>query len=213
MFAQVRLGIEGGLNLSRFIPADRSAETGNDYYKTAWFRGEQIGLVAETRLSQKLFLKSGLHVNAKGTILKTQTTLDTSRRNIEVHYAEVPLVLLYKSNAGKGNFVYGGIGFYAASAIRGFDWGKGRYLSGPYSINSKVIFANENPYRSLPMVMKPFDWGLIGLAGFEYKRFQLSLGCEIGLSQVLPNSKIYGMNFRNMETSFSAAYYIFSPNY
>lgn len=212
MLAQVRLGIEGGFNLSRFVPTDRSAEPANDSYNTAWFRGGKIGLVTEAQLSHKLYLKSGFRINGKGTVMMPQTSIDTSKRYIEVYYAEVPLVLVYKSNLGRSRSIYGGFGLYAARAIRGVEWGKGRSFFGPYSMNSEIIFANENQYRAFPIVMKPFDWGGIAMAGYEYKRFQFSLDCEISNSSVLPNSKIYGLNFRNAEISLSAAYYIFNSN-
>jgi hypothetical protein len=97
MLAQVRLGIEGGFNLSRFVPADRSAEPANDSYNTAWFRGGTIGLVAEAPLSRKLFLKSGLRINGKGTVLMTQTSIDTSKRYIEVHLQRYPLYWYIKA--------------------------------------------------------------------------------------------------------------------
>ena len=140
--------------------------------------------------------------------MNSETTIDTSKKNIELHYIELPVVLVYKMKISSSSHAYAGTGLYLARAIRGVETGQGKFISGPYPIQNKVIFSNENPDRRLPTVIKPFDWGYTATAGLESKKLQMSLNYSLSSSPILPNRNIYKVNFKHSVATLSLAYFL-----
>lgn len=209
LFAQLRLGIQGGLNMAKFLPVNKRESSLPESYKTDWYRGGQIGIVTEYGISKVMSIRSGLLINGKGTVMNSENSFDTSKRDIELHYLELPVVFTYKKKVSATSFVLAGAGLYLARAVRGIETGKGNSFSGPFYIGDKVMFANENEDQSLPTVIKPLDWGYTALAGVEHKRLQLTFNYTLSGSPILPNPKIYYVNFKNAVATLSLAYFVF----
>jgi hypothetical protein len=96
--------------------------------------------------------------------------------------------------------------------VRGIEHGTGKDARGDYYIDSKVNFSNENAGHIFPTVIKPFDWGSVATAGYQYKRFQFSFNCKAGLASILPDSKIYGHNYKTFQLCLGVSYFIFNLN-
>ncbi|MGZ3854438.1 MAG: outer membrane beta-barrel protein, partial [Flavisolibacter sp.] len=144
LLAQLRLGIQGGLNMTRFLPVNKRESSLSESYKTYWYRGGQIGIVSEYRISKVISIRTGLLVNGKGTVMKSENMFDTSKRDIELHYLELPIVFTYKKKISATSLVLAGAGLYLARAVRGVETGQGNSFYGPFYIGDKIIFANEN---------------------------------------------------------------------
>lgn len=209
LFAQLRLGVQGGFSMAKFLPVDKRESPLPQSHKAGWYRGGQIGVVVEGHLSKAISIRSGFFISGKGTVMNSENTHDTSKRNIELHYLELPLIFTYKMKLSETSLVLAGAGLYVAKAVRGIETGKGNSIPGPYYIENKVKFSNENPGQLLPTVIKPFDWGYTALAGLERKSWQLAISYSLSGSPVLPNTKIYDVNFKNAVTTLSIAYFPF----
>ena len=207
--AQLRLGVQGGVNMAKFIPVGKREGPLPQSHKTGWYRGGQIGVGAEGRISKAISVRAGLFINGKGTVMNSVNTHDTSKRNIELHYLELPLIFTYKKKLSETSLVLAGAGLYLARGVRGVETGKGNSFSGTYYVASKVNFSNENAGQVHPTVIKPFDWGYTAIVGVDRKSWQLTIDYSISGSPILPNTKIYDVNFKNAVTSLSLTYFLF----
>lgn len=211
--AQFRLGVQGGY--SRVSWASINPTSSNyfldDSYKTSGLSGFQTGVVAEVKLSDRLFLRPALFVSGKGTTLNQQRSFDTSSRSIRIQYIEVPVTLAYQRSLSRKLAGFAGGGFYASQAFRGVEKGEGKSSSGEFLIYNEVEFGTHNgdpAFQLLPTIVKPFDYGFIVLAGVELKSVQLLLTYSHGLTTLLPNGEPYNGNYTNKGLTVSAAYLI-----
>ncbi|HMG68320.1 MAG TPA: outer membrane beta-barrel protein, partial [Chitinophagaceae bacterium] len=209
--AQFRLGIQAGYSRFKWASINATPSAFPDSYTTSELSGFQTGLVAEVKLSDKLFLRPALFVSGKGTTLNRQSSFDTSSRRIWIGYIEVPVTLVYQGRLSSKIIGFAGGGFYAAHAFRGLEKGESKSLSGESLIYNKVEFGTHNDgpaFQILPTIVKPFDYGFTVLAGMELKSVQLLLIYSQGLKTLLPNGKPYNGNYINSGLIVSAAYLI-----
>ncbi len=133
--AQLRLGIQGGYSISTFFRSNSTTKFSyNGTYSNSTSGNYHAGLLTELKLKQKLFFESGLAVSSKGTNLHYQSTFDTSLRNIQLVYLQIPVNLIYKWNMCKRTNAFCGGGMYAAHSIWGGESGHGYSRSGHFFI-------------------------------------------------------------------------------
>jgi hypothetical protein len=203
--AQLQLGIQGGYNQPWFSPTT-SINT-NYTYTTSPFRGFQVGIYAEKKLSRNWLLRSGLLIDGKGTRLKRTSSFDTTSRFIELHYLEVPVSFVRQWKVGKRLFAFVGAGGYVATAIRGVEKGEGKSFGGPFFIYNRVEFHSQNPESDgKPTVINPFDYGYKLLAGIERGSIQVLLSYSQGLQRIFPKSLVFEEKFTTRTLSLSATY-------
>jgi hypothetical protein len=166
--AQIKFGPKAGLSFSE-LPNNTKYIIG----KQQLYGGYHIGVIAEYRLFEKLFLQPGLLITTKGSkyIVGNDTAgIATGFSDFEFSaiYVDIPLNLVYKFDMGpcKLLLITGPqIGF----GIRG-RW------SASYNTSSKVHFGNGSNDD-----LKPFDYGLNFGAGFEVGKIQFSSQYYLGL--------------------------------
>ncbi len=204
--AQLQIGVQGGYNHAWFSPA--TSISTNYKYTTSPFRGFQVGINAEKKLSQNWHLRSALLLNGKGTRLKSESSFDdTSSRFIELHYLEVPVSLVRQWKAGKHLFAFVGAGGYIARAIRGVEKGEGKSFGGPFFIYNGVEFHSQNPESDgHPTIINPLDYGYNLLASIECGNIQVLLSYSQGLQRVFPKSLVFEEKFTTRTLSLSATY-------
>jgi len=209
--AQIRLGVQGGYSRVRWTSIKATPSAFDESFTTAGLSGFQTGVVAEVKLSAKLFLRPALFVSGKGTTLNRYSWVGANSQGIWIQYLEVPVTLVYQVSLSRKVTGFAGGGLYAAQAFSGVEKGESRTLTGEYLIWNKVEFGSHNDgpaFQLLPTIVKPFDYGLTVLAGVGLKSLQLLLTYSHGLKSLLPNGKPYNGNYTNSGLTVSAAYLI-----
>ena len=207
--AQVKLGVQGGIGISKWLSTSASQDPYEPEYRTKELPGVQGGIVAEIRLSKKWMLRPGLILSEKGSGFNKTRSYDTSSEDIWTHYVGLPVTAMYQVYAHNKFSVRIGGGVYAAYCFSGVETGKGTSTGGAYFINSKVEFSNHNENDLFPIILRPFDFGYIINSSVQWKRFEILLSYDHGLYDLLPNSSLYNGNFRNRTISISVAYFVF----
>jgi hypothetical protein len=136
--------------------------------------GFHIGLNAEFRLTNEIYIRPGLIYNQKGT--RWASNPDISEK---VNYIDLPLPLVYQPQLGKGNLLLG-FGPYIGFGVGGV------YKED----NAEIAVKFRNTYSTFPTVreFKRLDGGAVLLAGYEFKkRYSLQLDAQLGLVDVNPN--------------------------
>lgn len=203
--AQIRIGVQGGYNHARLSPNQSSSEIYS--YSTRGFRGFHAGAVAEIKVYENWIFRPAMLVNGKGARLEKTGFSDKSSRFIELHYIEVPIVVVHKWNVSKSSTAFAGAGMYIARAFRGVEKGEGTSLSGPYYIYNSVEFSSHNEENDgHPTIINPFDYGFNVVAGVQRQSLQLLASYGHGLQRVFPKSLVFEERFTNRVFSLSAVY-------
>ncbi len=207
--AQVKLGVQGGIGISKWVYNSYSKEYHWAEYGTEELPGLQGGIVAQIELSNKWSLRPGLILSEKGTVFNEINDFFISSQKIWLDYIGLPVSVMYKVHTGKKFNVKVGGGLYASYCFNGIQKGKGTSMSfGEYFIEAKVEFSNQNENDLFPIILRPFDWGYIINSSLQWKKFEILLSYDQGLYDLSPNSRLYNGNFRNRTCSIAVAYYI-----
>src|SRR5690606_37894783 len=153
----IKIGVQAGYNNAHFSPKSSSSEIYS--YSTSGFRGFNAGAVAEMRLWEDWIFRPALLINGKGSRIEKTGFSNKSSRFIELHYIELPVIMVHKWNAGKNSSAFAGAGIYIARAFRGVEKGEGTSLSGPHYIYNTVKFSSQNKENhGHPTIINPFDY-------------------------------------------------------
>jgi hypothetical protein len=180
--------IKGGLNL-----ANISATSDGRIDDANMLASFHVGLMGSVPLGKFLAVQPGLLFTGKGS--KTQTGQPTDNYYFKAtsnpYYIEVPvnLVLTVPLASKESNFFIGA-GPYAAIGIAGKN--KVDQKIGLISSKSdeKIEFTNDDPTTFNQQegaglgIMRRFDFGLNGTAGFELNNVLLSVNYGYGLTKV-----------------------------
>jgi len=171
-FAQIKFGPKVGLNYSK-LPNKTKYIINQQIYS-----GFQLGVMAEFRLFDDLFLQPGVLISNKGSkyIVGNNTVSSTtgfSSFQFSSFYVDIPLNLIYKFNLGSFKLL-----LMAGSQLGYGLTGKWEAIDGTIS---KVHFGNgpEDDIKSL-------DYGLNFGGGLEAGRFQISSQYYLGLKMLSP---------------------------
>jgi len=209
--AQVKLGVQGGIGLSKWLSYSHSEDLYGSVYQTKELPGLQGGIVAEIKLSNKWIIRPAIMLIEKGSVFNETSWHDTSSQKIWIDYVGLPVTVLYEVYRSNSFNIRIGGGLYASYCFSGIQEGKGiSMLSGEYHILAKVEFSNQNENDLFPIILRPFDFGYTLNSSMQWKRFEILLSYDQGLYNLLPNSSLYNGNYRNRTFSLSAAYFIFN---
>jgi len=202
-FAQLKLGVQAGYNISSFT--DKGSDL--QYFNLSGISTYQAGLVVEKGLDKHFFLESGLSfVQKGGRKSKTQFATSGSSTTSKFSYLEMPLNLTYKMKLSNAVKAILGAGFYGAVGVSGTEKGTDESVTGNITtVNNKVKFANNPYYSSNTTYVKPFDFGYNILGGIEWKSFQFMLTLSNGFGNIYPTSST---KFANSVFGVSVAYLV-----
>jgi len=201
--AQIKLGIEGGYNMSTFT--DKS---NNNYLSISTISTAQFGLVSDMNLSKHIVFQTGLYGIEKGGYrATTDFALSGSTTTTKLWYLQLPANLKYQFNVGsKGLQLFAGTGLYVAAGLKGTDKGYYESTSGAISaVDNKVIFTNTRSTAANTTTVKPVDFGYNFFIGTEWKSFQLKANYSKGSSKVFTTGST---NMVNTLYSFTVAYFL-----
>jgi hypothetical protein len=166
-FAQIKFGPKVGLNYSK-LPNNTKYIINQQGYS-----GYQLGVIAEFRLFDDLFLQPGILISSKGSkyIVENNSVSSTtgfSNFQFSSYYADIPLNLIYKFDQGLFKLLL------AAGPQVGYGL-TGKWTA-TYETSSKLHFGNE-----INDDLKPFDCGINFGGGFEAGKIQFICQYYLGL--------------------------------
>lgn len=187
-------GIYGGVNFQNLNGKNMSGDKLENKMIVKFHGGvnEQIPVAPD------FYVQIGLQYIGKGTIGDVPYNTSTVSREINLHYIDLPINLLYKPILGTGHFLLG-FGPYVGYTFAG----KAKFSGSAYTASPDILFEKEinqsNPndlvyYRHL-------DVGANAFFGYEFSNsINLVFNSQIGLIDInsknaaYPNSKLSEMN-------------------
>lgn len=196
IFAQ-KIGIKGGMNISKIKSEDNMETYGSDKNSKLGFN---VGISTEFSLSQKFAIESGIILDSKGFKVESETFSGlniTAVKTLNLYYIDIPINAKYtvfdssiKAFITAGPYI--GIGLWGNSII------ETEYKGETTSKEKDIEWGeDDNPNR--------LDYGLnIGL-GAEYKSFIFNVNYSYGLADLSPNPS-NGLDVTNRVFSLSVGY-------
>ena len=183
--------LRGGLNLAN-VSVTESGRI-DDAKMLASF---QVGIIGDINLAEFISLQPGLLVTGKGTKSQDGDPSDANyfKATTNPIYVEVPLNLVFKGPIGPDTKFFAGGGPYLAIGVSGKNKTEGKFLGTSFSSEKDIEWSDDDP-TTLDYdegagfgIMKRFDYGLNGTAGFETKNIVLSVNYGLGLAKLQSGS-------------------------
>jgi len=188
--------LQAGLNLANVTVTDDGKID-----EAKMLTSVQAGVIADFKLSDVVFLQSGLLFTGKGSKTQQGDPSDAtySKATSNPYYIELPLNLLFKTPLSSGKRTsetrfFIGAGPYLAVGVAGKIKNDGKLLGVAYHNEETIEFSNDDP-TTLDYeegagfgIMKRFDYGLNGTAGLEGKSMVLSVNYGLGLAKLQSGS-------------------------
>ncbi|MBN2614181.1 MAG: PorT family protein [Bacteroidales bacterium] len=164
--AQVKFGIQGGLDLSKM-----EINTPGLNFDTKDITGYSVGLISEFKFGDRFLLQPGLLYAVKGT----KYTFVGAETTVKPSYLEVPVNLVYQIDMKPTKLLLFAGPYFAYG------------IGGKYNFNgdntSKIKYGTGSGND-----LKPFDYGLNFGAGLDLSRFELKAQYGLGLANLSPVS-------------------------
>jgi hypothetical protein len=183
--------LRGGLNLANVSITDNGRI--DDANTLTSF---QAGIIGDIKLAGFVSLQPGILITGKGTKTQDGSPSDANyfKATTNPIYLEVPLNLVFKGPVGPDTKFFAGAGPYLAIGIAGKNKTEGKFLGTSFSSEKNIEWSNDDPttlnYEEGAGfgIMKRFDYGLNGTAGFETKNIVLSVNYGLGLAKLQSGS-------------------------
>ena len=183
--------LRGGLNLANISTTNNGKV--DDANTLASF---QVGIIGDLILAEFLSIQPGLLVTGKGSKTQNGTTTDANyfKATTNPIYIEIPVNLVFKGPISKDTKFFAGAGPYLAIGIAGKNKTEGKFLGTAFSSEKDIDWSNDDPttlnYEEGAGfgIMKRFDYGLNGTAGFEMRKTVLSVNYGLGLAKLQSGS-------------------------
>ena len=180
--------IKGGFNLANVsISSDGRIDDARSLYSF------NVGLVGDMPLGKFLALQPSLLFTGKGTKSQSGQPTDATyfKATSNPYYVEVPLNLLLKIPlAGKSSCFFVGAGPYAAMGVAGKNKSEGKVFGVAFNSSRNIEFSNDDPTTFNEQegaglgIMRRFDFGLNGTAGFQLNNVLLAVNYGYGLTKI-----------------------------
>lgn len=183
--AQVRL--EGGLNLANVSVTDNGKV--DDAKMLTSFH---VGFRGDIPIAGVLAFQPGLLFTGKGSKVQSGDPSSATyyKATSNPYYIEMPLNLVFKTPAVNHTRFFAGAGPYLAVGVAGKNKVEGKYLGVGFSSGENIEFSNDDP-TTLDYeegagfgILKRFDYGLNGTAGFEGKSMTIAVNYGLGLAKL-----------------------------
>jgi Outer membrane protein beta-barrel domain len=182
--------LNGGLNL-----ANVSYNNNGNIDDANMLLSFHVGIQGDLPITSFLSLQPGLLFTGKGSKTQSGNTSDANyyRATTNPLYIELPVNLVFKAPVEKDVKFFAGAGPYVAMGIAGKRKADGKIFGIGFSTNDNIEFSNDDPTTSGEEgagfgIMKRFDYGLNGTAGFEGKQMIFSVNYGLGLAKLQSGS-------------------------
>jgi hypothetical protein len=192
-FAQTNaVWLKGGVNFAN-VSYNKNGEVDDANMLTSF----HVGLMGDINFAKVLAIQPGILFTGKGSKIQSGSPNDNFYYKATANplYIEVPINLAIKLPLAspESNFFFGA-GPYIAIGVGGKRKIEGRDLAISYKNNEKIEFSNDDPTTFNNEegtglgVMRRFDYGLNGTAGFELKNVLIGLNYGYGLAKLQSGS-------------------------
>jgi len=171
--AQMSLGIKGGVNMSNVY--------GDDVKGSDIKIGFHAGLAADYNFAPEMAIQTGLFLTTKGFEFNEEVLGFSADASANLMYLQVPVHFAYKIDVTPGTRVVLHGGPYAAYGIAGKT--KGAFEG----VSDETDSFGDNAFDR-------FDAGLGLGVGAEFGALLFDIGWDMGLIDILPDSKIKNQN-------------------
>jgi len=179
--------LKGGVNFAN-VSYDSKGEVDNANLLTSF----HVGIMGDISITKVLAIQPGLLFTGKGSRLQSGSPGDVNYYKATTNplYVELPVNAVIKLPLDKESNFYFGAGPYIAMGVGGKRKIEGKTLGLAYSNNEKIEFSNDDPTTFKTEegaglgVMRRFDYGLNGTAGFQLKDFLIGLNYGYGLAKL-----------------------------
>jgi hypothetical protein len=171
----IQFGIQGGLSLQKFVGTDYWGDNLSDRSAPGIHAGGNMILP----VFHDFYIQTGLLYSVKGS--KQDIITDNITKTVFISYLELPLGILYRPQAGRGNLLIG-LGGYFGYGISGRE----RTKTGTVTIEIPVKFlADASGEPTSYAYYRPFDAGGNIFVGYElYGGIIFQLNLQIGLMEL-----------------------------
>lgn len=172
--AQVRLGLQGGLNLAdlRYEPKDQTNGV-PDAHNLATYNA---GLLLDIQLVPGVAIQTGADLSSKGSKVTFTDASGSYTKTINPLYVEIPAHLVFKPQIAPATRLLVGFGPYLGLGVGGRASYSGATPVGSFYSDHSLQFGNGSSDD-----LKATDIGGEILAGFEFSH-ALSLTAQYGMS-------------------------------
>lgn len=201
-------GVKAGVNLSTFNVGDSPTSTSSNTDGRIGLNG---GITVEYALRNNFFLSSGLEFTTKGADYSKSygpNQLNSNYKSIQesrtLEYLQLPLTVGYRLPVSKNVNVTFNAGAYFALGVSG----KGTSVIWEHNLDEDGKMTSTFN-RNKSNKKGDTDYGLIGGAGLEYKKFSLNFNYELGLRSLYTGSSSHDVNdaaWKNRNVVLSVGY-------
>ena len=184
--------LKGGINFAN-VSYNSDGEVDDAKMLTSF----HVGIMGNINIAKVLAIQPGILFTGKGSKIQSGSPNDNFYYKATANplYIEVPLNLVIKLplQSSESNFFFGA-GPYIAIGVGGKRKIEGRNLTVSYNIKEKIEYNNDDPSTfnneegSGLGVMRRFDYGLNGTAGFELGNGLIALNYGYGLAKLQSGS-------------------------
>lgn len=191
-FAQMRLGVTAGLNVSNIVEND---DEGSKYKA-----GFQAGVIADFGITEKFSIMPELLFSQRGCKIDGPLEEGTSANmSLTLNYLQLPVNAAYKFNVGRGSKLFVFAGPYIGYGISTKASAKIETEDGNVTFSS-----DELKFGSKDDEVKAFDFGLNVGVGYEYGKVFFKLQYNPGLINLSNDSDV---SLKNTNLAVSVGYY------
>lgn len=184
--------LKGGVNF-----ANVSYNKDGEVDKATMLTSFHVGIMGDINLAKVLAIQPGIMFTGKGSKIQSGNSNDNFfyKATTNPLYIEVPVNVAIKIplESSKSNFFFGA-GPYIAIGVGGKRKIEGRNLAVSYSSKAKIEYSNDDPSTFNNEegaglgVMRRFDYGLNGIAGFQLDNGMIALNYGYGLAKLQSGS-------------------------
>lgn len=154
-----------------------------------------VGLQGDLPVTSFLSIQPGLFFSGKGTKAQSREPGSNGyfKSVLNPYYIELPVNVVFKTPLNKDSRFFAGAGPYVAMGIAGKRKLDYQVLGIAYHREDKISFSNDDPTTAGEEgagmgILKRFDYGLNGTAGFEGNNILFSVNYGLGLAKLQSGS-------------------------
>jgi len=179
--------LKGGVNFAN-VSYNNNGEVDDANMLTSF----HVGIMGDITIAKILAIQPGIIFTGKGSKIQSgnSTNLNYYKATVNPYYIEIPVnVALKLPITGESNF-FVGAGPYIAMGVGGKRKIEGKTLGVAFSSKEKIEYSSDDPSTFNNEegtglgVMRRFDYGLNGTAGFQLKNFLIGLNYGYGLAKL-----------------------------
>jgi hypothetical protein len=181
--------LKGGVNFANISTNDNGTVDNANALTTF-----HVGLVGDIPIASVLSFQPGILLNSKGSKTEIYANNNNTADNYyklktNPLYIEIPANFVFKIPMASSTNLFFGAGPYAAIGIGGKTKGEQKVFGITSNYEEDIVFNNDDPFTAgqedqSVNKLRRFDFGINGLAGFEFGKASLGVGYGHGLTKI-----------------------------